>query len=167
MPKKNKKKNLLDKPTIEKKRLNTRKILDNNYNAVEQDYRQISFKISETEVNSSKNQDQLDHELEIEKKIRDCVLNSKYENFNRPKKEGSKKKKQRITKEVINELYGFLRKNVKGCSKTDLYGVASSYFGIDYVKFYNSLSNIYKDELHEEIRENTSAFEKRNIKKLF
>ena len=49
----------------------------------------------------------------------------------------------------------------------DLFSVLSDYFDVFPNKFYNSLSNKFKDELIKELDDKYNILEKRKIRKLF
>jgi len=74
----------------------------------------------------------------------------------------------KLNKEAINEIYGIaldsLSNNYK---KVELYAGVSNYFNITHTKFYNSLSNKYKEDLIDELDKSTNALKRMGIHKLF
>ena len=52
-------------------------------------------------------------------------------------------------------------------SRIDIFSEMCIYFDIRPVKFYSSLSNVYKEDLIQELDRKTGILEKKNIKKLF
>jgi hypothetical protein len=52
-------------------------------------------------------------------------------------------------------------------SRIDLFSESCVYFDINPSKFYSSLSNVYKEDLIQELDDRTGILEKKNIKRLF
>ena len=56
---------------------------------------------------------------------------------------------------------------LKKYSRIDMFSELCNYFNIPSNKFYNSLSNVYKEDLIIELDKKTGILSKKNIKKLF
>ena len=65
-------------------------------------------------------------------------------------------------------MYGYIIDEIgNNWSKIDLFSEMCIYFDIKPAKFYSSLSNVYKEDLIQELDRKTGILEKKNIKKLF
>jgi len=68
----------------------------------------------------------------------------------------------------INRVYSHIIEKIgDGYTRVDLFSVISDYFDVFPNKFYNSLSNKFKDELIKELDDKYNILEKRKIRKLF
>ena len=73
-----------------------------------------------------------------------------------------------LRKNDINEVYGYIIDEMAAkFSRIDIFSEMCVYFDIKPVKFYSSLSNVYKEDLIQELDLRTGILEKKNIKKLF
>jgi hypothetical protein len=93
------------------------------------------------------------------------IKGSEFEHLNEATPDGVIKK---LNKVQINKVFFYIIENT-GTSYTriDLFSVLSDYFDVFPNKFYNSLSNKFKDELIEELDKKYNILEKRKIRKLF
>jgi hypothetical protein len=82
---------------------------------------------------------------------------SEFTSYNKPDKEGNFKK---LNKMQINEVYSYALSEFGGFPRVQLFSVVQDYFDINSNKFYDSLSNTFKKELIEELRNGGSLKEK-------
>lgn len=141
------------------------KIFDNKFEEQEFDGSNISFNIDPAYGQSG------DPEMEIHfdmifDEIHNIVINSELKVFNEiDEKTGVAKK---LNKVHINQVYGYVINNMETqYRKIDLFSVLSEYFDILPTKFYNSLSNSFKDELMMELDKSTNILSRKKITKLF
>lgn len=93
------------------------------------------------------------------------ISTSKFNHLNHTSEQGVTHK---MTKVNANELFMFSCDTFdKKYTKTDIFGVITEYFMLDATKYYNMLSNKFKDELIKEIDKKYNILEKKNIFKLF
>ena len=75
---------------------------------------------------------------------------------------------KKLNKVQINKIYFHIIEHLgSSYTRVDLFGVISDYFDVFPNKFYNSLSNKFKDELIKELDDKYNILEKRKIRKLF
>lgn len=136
----------------------TNKIINNDYYSQDLDTRPPTFQVDPFYDNSTDETEDLHLEL-LMRDVEIAVKGSKFEKYalNQDKK---------LNKSEINEVYHFMIKKLPAYTKTDMFSQISEYFDIDYHKFFNSLSNMFKEELIEEIKE-SSYYKKKKINKLF
>lgn len=140
------------------------KIFDNTYGDIDYDnFSKVDF-IVDSNFHSYENlQDDL-QDILIFKKIHELIENSK---FSVKHLTGKKTKHRRLNKFEINEVYEYISNNLTNVRKIDIFSHLTDYFDITSTKFYSSLSNLYKNELINELDKITNILEKKNIKKLF
>ena len=93
------------------------------------------------------------------------IKGSEFEHLNEATPDGVIKK---LNKVQINKVFFFIiEKTGTSYTRIDLFSVLSDYFDVFPNKFYNSLSNKFKDELIEELDKKYNILEKRKIRKLF
>lgn len=98
---------------------------------------------------------------EVDKLIRD----SKYQKLNEIKEDG---KIAKLNKIQINEIYSLVVRTIgHKFNRIEIFSTVSDYFDIFPTKFYNSLSNKYKEALIMELDSRMNILEKKKIKKLF
>ena len=108
--------------------------------------------------------DKMHYELLISK-IDKIIKGSEYEHLNEATPEGVIKK---LNKVQINRVYSHIIEKIgDGYTRVDIFSVISDYFDVFPNKFYNSLSNKFKDELIRELDDKYNILEKRKIRKLF
>ncbi len=131
------------------------KIFNNNYELTEYDGTPISFTpVDGYESNLTESDIEYGMIYDIVSKF---LVKSKYEKYNKPDKEGTFKK---LNKMQINEVYSYTLSEFGGFPKVQLFSVVQDYFDINSNKFYDSLSNTFKKELIEELRKGGSMKEK-------
>jgi hypothetical protein len=98
-------------------------------------------------------------------KIDSLIRGSEFEHLNMVTKDGVIKK---LNKVQINKIYFYVIEHLGSAyTRIDLFSVISDYFDVFPNKFYNSLSNKFKDELIKELDDKYNILEKRKIRKLF
>jgi len=97
--------------------------------------------------------------------IHELIEGSRFSKFNKVDDLGRCTK---LKKADINEVYGFIvDEMVAKYSRIDLFSELCVYFDIKADKFYSSLSNVYKEDLIQELDIRTGILDRKNIKKLF
>lgn len=148
------------KPTLADKD----KIFNNSYGEQDITENKVTFTVSPTYTDNMDPDDKMHYELLI-KKIDKLIKGSEYEHLNEATPEGVIKK---LNKVQINKVYAYIIEHVgEGYTRVDLFSVISDYFDVFPNKFYNSLSNKFKDELIKELDDKYNILEKRKIRKLF
>ena len=93
------------------------------------------------------------------------IKGSEFEHLNEATPDGVIKKLKKVQ---INKVFFYIIENTgRSYTRIDLFSVLSDYFDVFPNKFYNSLSNKFKDELIEELDKKYNILEKRKIRKLF
>ena len=93
------------------------------------------------------------------------IRSSKYQKYNEIKKDG---KVSTLNKIQINEIYSHVVIHLGNkFNKIEIFSTVSDYFDIFPTKFYNSLSNKYKESLIMELDDKMNILEIKKIKKLF
>ena len=101
----------------------------------------------------------------ISRWIHELIINSRFNKFNKVDDLGRCTKLKKVD---INEVYGFIvDEMVAKYSRIDLFSELCVYFNIKADKFYSSLSNVYKEDLIQELDLRTGILDRKNIKKLF
>ena len=101
----------------------------------------------------------------IARKIHELILASRFKVFNEIDEQGRCNK---LKKNDVNDVYGYIIDEIgNNWSKIDFFSEMCIYFDIKPAKFYSSLSNVYKEDLIQELDRKTGILEKKNIKKLF
>jgi hypothetical protein len=101
----------------------------------------------------------------IANKIHDLISLSRFKEFNDVDDLGRCKK---LKKTDINNVYGYIVDEMKSnFSRIDIFSEMCVYFDIKPDKFYSSLSNVYKEDLIQELDLRTGILERKNINKLF
>jgi hypothetical protein len=141
------------------------KIFDNNFDSPDFELNgQIKFDLDPSMEDSRSQEEQIHYEI-IARNIHDLIQNSRFKIFNEVDDLGRCTK---LKKADINEVYGFIVDElVANYSRIDLYSELCVYFDIKPDKFYSSLSNVYKEDLIQELDIRTGILDKKNIKKLF
>jgi len=140
------------------------KIFNNTYGQQEVDTKPISFTIAPAYDNDRDTDDQIHYQLLL-KKIDELIVGSEFEELNKVTPEGIAKK---LNKVQINKVFFYIIEHIGSAySRIDLFAVLSDYFDVFPNKFYNSLSNKFKDELIGELDGKYNILEKKGIRKLF
>ena len=140
------------------------KIFNNSYGDHDATENKVNFTIAPAYAESMDVDDRMHYDLLI-KKIDDIVKGSEFEHLNEATPDGVIKK---LNKVQINRVYSYIVESLgDGYTRVDLFSVISDYFDVFSNKFYNSLSNKFKDELIKELDDKYNILEKRKIRKLF
>jgi ferritin-like protein len=145
--------------------MNRDKIFENNFDSPEFEMNpNISFELD------SSFKDTLDEDIKIHyemiaNKIHKLIELSRFKQFNEVDDLGRCKK---LKKSDINDVYGYIVEEMKAkFSRIDIFSEMCVYFDIKPDKFYSSLSNVYKEDLIQELDIRTGVLERKNINKLF
>jgi hypothetical protein len=140
------------------------KIFNNTYGEQDLSGQKINFTVSSSWTDNMDPDDKQHYDALFEV-IDGLIKGSEFEHLNEATPEGIIKK---LNKVQINKVFFYIIENT-GTSYTriDLFSVLSDYFDVFPNKFYNSLSNKFKDELIKELDAKYNILEKRKIRKLF
>lgn len=140
------------------------KIFNNTYGEQDVISQPISFKISPRCETNKDTDEQMHYDLLFEK-LDNLIRGSEFEHLNEVTENGISKK---LNKVQINKVFFYVIDNVgNDYSRVDLFSVISDYFDVFPNKFYNSLSNKFKDELIKELDDKYDILKKKKINKLF
>lgn len=140
------------------------KIFNNTFGEQDLSTESITFKLSPTFESDLDADDQMHYDLLFEK-IDEIIKGSEFEHLNEMTSDGVSKK---LNKVQINKVFSYVITSLgKDYSRVDIFGVLSDYFDVFPNKFYNSLSNKFKDELITELDEKYDILKKKKINKLF
>ena len=140
------------------------KIFNNTYGEQDLSGQKINFTVSSSWLDSMDPDDKMHYDALFE--VVDALIKgSEFEHLNEATPEGVIKK---LNKVQINKVFFYIIENTgTSYSRIDLFSVLSDYFDVFPNKFYNSLSNKFKDELINELDAKYNILEKRKIRKLF
>tara|TARA_R110000772_G_scaffold49185_1_gene113257 strand:- start:254 stop:748 length:495 start_codon:yes stop_codon:yes gene_type:complete len=140
------------------------KIFNNTYGEQDLSQGKINFTVSSSWLDD-KDPDDKQHYDSLFEKVDKLIKGSEFEHLNEATPDGVIKK---LNKVQINKVYFYLiEKTGTSYTRIDLFSVLSDYFDVFPNKFYNSLSNKFKDELINELDAKYNILEKRKIRKLF
>lgn len=161
-----KKKKVLTKGEDDKKSSHVEKdkIFNNTYGEQDLGQGKINFTVAPSWLDGMDSDDKMHYNTLFEK-VDELIKGSEFEHLNEATPDGVIKK---LNKVQINKVFFFLiEKTGTSYSRIDLFSVLSDYFDVFPNKFYNSLSNKFKDELINELDAKYNILEKRKIRKLF
>lgn len=143
----------------------TDKIFDNTFDSPEgESGGKISFNLDASVRGTVSEEEQIHYEM-LAKEIHGLISNSRFKKFNEIDEFANVTK---LKKMDINEVYGFMMDELlEKYSRIDIFSELSEYFNIHPTKFYNSLSNVFKEGLIAELDQKTDILSKKNINKLF
>ena len=140
------------------------KIFNNSFDTPEFELGTISFELDPSIKNEQDEEDRIHFDM-IARKIHELIGLSRFKVFNEVDELG---KCNKLRKNDINEVYGYIIDEIAAkFSRIDIFSEMCVYFDIKPVKFYSSLSNVYKEDLITELDLRTGILEKKNITKLF
>lgn len=141
------------------------KIFDNSFDSPEFEMLpNMSFELDSSYRNDLDEDIKIHYEM-VSNKIHELIEVSRFKDFNYVDDLGRCKK---LKKSDINDVYGYIIDEMKSkFSRIDVFSEMCVYFDITPDKFYNSLSNVYKEDLIQELDIRTGILEKKNINKLF
>ena len=146
-----------------RKKINTRKILDNSFDSSGTDGRKQEFKMDPGFVKAKSIEDQIDFNI-IYDLVTGCFKGTEMEHYNTPNEEGKYKK---INKAEINKIYHHVITKEPTVSKVEIFAITCEFFDINNKKFYDSLSNTFKLGLIDELEKNNPELGARFGNKLF
>lgn len=140
------------------------KIFNNSFDTPEFELGNISFDLDPSLREELDEESKIHYEM-IARKIHDLVNRSRFKQFNEIDELG---KCAKLKKTDINDVYGYIVDEMAAkWSRIDLFSEICIYFDIKPAKFYSSLSNVYKEDLIQELDAKTGILDKKNIKRLF
>ncbi len=140
------------------------KIFNNCFEQPEFELSNISFDLDPSLREELDEEEKIHYEM-IARTIHELITVSRFKIFNEVDELG---KCNKLRKTDINEVYGYIIGDMQSkWSRIDIFSEMCIYFDIRPVKFYSSLSNVYKEDLIQELDRKTGILEKKNIKKLF
>ena len=101
----------------------------------------------------------------IHNKIHEAIMDSSWRYLNIYDEE--LQKYPTLDKTEINKIFSFAVNHVEDEDLVDIWAALAEYFEINPTKFYNSLSNYYKDLLIRKLDEHLNVIDNRKIDKLF
>jgi hypothetical protein len=140
------------------------KIFNNTYGESDPTENPINFTVSPTYADDTDPADKMHSDL-LFKRVDELIKGSEFEHLNEVTSDGVIKKLNKIQ---INKVFFYIIEHLgSSYSRVDIFSVLSDYFDVFPNKFYNSLSNKFKDELIKELDDKYNILEKRGIRKLF
>lgn len=141
------------------------KIFDNSFEESEYEMdANMSFELSPRVVDNRSEEDKIEADL-IAREIHELISNSRFKKFNEIDEFQQTTKLKKLD---INEVYEFISEEMKAKhSLVDVFSELCDYFNVNPTKFYQSLSNKFKEELIEELDERTHVLKRKNINRLF
>ncbi len=140
------------------------KIFDNTYEEKEFDSSNMTFKPDPAFSESGDPETEIHYNILFDE-INALIQDSEFKKYNELDING---KTLKLNKVQINELYRYIITNISvGYRKMEIFSVLSEYFDIYPNKFYASLSNVYKNELLQELDACTDILNKKKIKRIF
>lgn len=140
------------------------KIFNNSFESSEFELNDISFELESGYKDTREEEIKIHFEM-IARKIHELIEASRFKSFNEIDDLGRCNK---LKKADINDVYGYIVDEMAiKYSRIDLFSEICVYFDINPTKFYSSLSNVYKEDLIQELDAKTDVLGKRNINKLF
>jgi hypothetical protein len=140
------------------------KIFNNNFESPDTDFGQINFELDPSTKDLQSAEDKIHYDL-IAREIHELIGLSRFKVFNDVDELG---RCSTLKKSDINDIYGYIIDEMSAKnSRIDIFSELCVYFDINPTKFYSSLSNVYKEDLIQELDLRTGILKRKNIKKLF
>jgi ferritin-like protein len=140
------------------------KIFNNNFESPDTDFGNINFELDPATKDLQDEEDKIHYEL-IAREIHKLIGLSRFKAFNDVDELG---RCSTLKKSDINDIYGYIIDEMSAKnSRIDIFSELCVYFDINPTKFYSSLSNVYKEDLIQELDLRTGILKRKNIKKLF
>jgi len=141
-------KEIVPKKKVNRK-VNTRKILDNAFESTVINTNTQEFKLDASSYTPKGMEEMIDYKL-VYDEIESCIVGSEFIELNKSDEHGKFKK---LNKADINRIYSHVVNLKPVLSKIVVFSVLSEYFDINSTKFYDSLSNTFKQELIDELKQ--------------
>lgn len=132
------------------------KIFNNNYESTAYQGPDTNFQLSSSYNKGKDFIDALEYDMSYEV-IMDVLEKSPFDKYNKPDAEGNFKK---LNKMQINEVYSYVAMRLPDFPRVQMFSIVQDHFDINSNKFYDSLSNTFKKELIEELRDSGNIREK-------
>ena len=140
------------------------KIFNNNFESPDTDFGNINFELDPATKDLQDEEDKIHYEL-IAREIHRLIGLSRFKVFNEVDELG---RCSTLKKSDINDIYGYIIDEMSAKnSRIDIFSELCVYFDINPTKFYSSLSNVYKEDLIQELDLRSGILKRKNIKKLF
>jgi ferritin-like protein len=140
------------------------KIFNNNFESPDTEFTTIKFELDPNVKDNKDEEDKIHYDL-IARRIHELIESSRFKVFNKVDELG---KCTSLKKADINDIYGYVIDEMQTKnSRIDLFSELCVYFDINPTKFYSSLSNVYKEDLIQELDLKTGILKRKNIMKLF
>lgn len=141
------------------------KIFDNTFEETEFELDAgMSFELSPRVVDNRTEEEKIETSL-IASKVHELVTNSRFKKFNEI---DEFQQTVKLRKTDINEVYDYISEETRNNhSLVDVFSELCDYFNVNPTKFYQSLSNKFKEELIEELDKRTGVLKRKNINRLF
>ena len=140
------------------------KIFNNNFESPDTEFTNINFELDSSVKDDQDEEHKIHFEL-IAREIHRLIELSRFKVFNNVDEQG---KVTTLKKSDINDVYGYIIDEMAAKnSRIDIFSELCIYFDINPTKFYSSLSNVYKEDLIQELDLRTGILKKKNIMKLF
>ena len=140
------------------------KIFNNNFESPDTEFGNINFELDPNVKDNKDEEDKIHFEL-IAREIHRLIELSRFKVFNKVDELG---KCTTLKKADINSIYGYIIDEMAAKnSRIDIFSELCVYFDINHTKFYSSLSNVYKEDLIQELDLRTGILKQKNIMKLF
>lgn len=140
------------------------KIFNNTYGEHDSLDNSSAFTFSLSELEHAEPDERMHYDI-LMCRVDELIKGSEFEHFNEMTPDGVIKK---LNKVQINKVFFYIIEKLgSSYSRIDIFGVLSDYFDVFPNKFYNSLSNKFKDDLIKELDDKYNILEKRKIRKLF
>ena len=145
--------------------MNRDKIFENNFDSPDFEINpNMSFELDSSFKDTQDEDIKIHYEM-VANRIHELIIVSRFKQFNDVDDLGRCKK---LKKSDINDVYGYIIEEMKAkFSRIDVFSEMCVYFDIKPDKFYSSLSNVYKEDLIQELDIRTGVLERKNINKLF
>ena len=141
------------------------KIFDNSFESSEFELdTSISFNLSPQYVDDRPEEEKIAQKI-LQEKIHELIESSRFKSFNVLDELSDSRK---LRKADINDVYDYVSGElIKNYSRIDIFSELCDYFNLHPTKFYNSLSNVFKEGLIEELDDRTGVLSRKNINRLF
>lgn len=141
------------------------KIFDNNFESTEFELDgNMTFNLSPQWTDDRPEEEKIQQRI-LQEKIHALIESSRFKTFNDLDEFSDSRK---LKKNDINNVYDYIEGElVRNHSRIEIFSELCDYFNVHPTKFYNSLSNTFKEGLIEELDSKTGVLKKKNINRLF
>lgn len=141
------------------------KIFDNSFESSEFELDgNMTFNLSPQYTDDRPEEEKIQQRI-LQEKIHELIESSRFKAFNDLDEFADSRK---LKKNDINDVYDYIEGElVTTHSRIEIFSELCDYFNVHPSKFYNSLSNVFKEGLIEELDVRTGVLRKKNINRLF